>query len=119
MPLLIRLAPALALMGLIFFLSAQPDLSSGIDGWDFLLRKLAHMTVFGLLFGALLYALRGNAPAAAAITVLYAISDEWHQSFVDGRHGAPTDVLIDTAGVAIAWAWWAGRRRRRVSPAAG
>jgi VanZ family protein len=36
------------------------------------------------------------------ITVAYAISDEWHQSFVEGRHGSPVDVLIDTAGAGAA-----------------
>ena len=39
---------------------------------------------------------------AALIAVAYAISDEYHQSFVEGRHGSPVDVLIDSTGVAIA-----------------
>lgn len=116
----VRFAPALALMGLIFFLSAQPDLSSGIEGWDFLLRKIGHMCVFGGLFALLWWAMPRRPAAAAAVTVLYAISDEWHQSFTEGRHGTPTDVAIDAAGVLLAWlvivAW---QRRRRVSPAAG
>ena len=43
MHLFTRFAPPLALMGLIFFLSAQPDLSSGLGTWDTVLRKLAHM----------------------------------------------------------------------------
>ena len=38
-----RFAPPLLLMGLIFFLSAQPDLSSGLGTADTILRKLAHM----------------------------------------------------------------------------
>ena len=108
-----RCAPALALMGLIFFLSSRPDLSSGIEGWDFLLRKLGHMAIFGALFLALLYALPGRPREAAVLAVLYATSDEWHQSFVEGRHGTPTDVLIDTAGVLVAWALVRRRRRTR------
>src|SRR3954470_13870906 len=39
-----RYAPPLLLMALIFVLSAQPDLSSGLGVWDLILRKLAHMT---------------------------------------------------------------------------
>lgn len=113
-----RGAPALALMGVIFFLSSRPDLSSGIEGWDLLLRKLGHMVVFGALFLALLHALPGRPREAAALAILYAAGDEWHQSFVDGRHGTPTDVLIDTVGVLLAWSWWAARHRRRLSPAA-
>ncbi|MBI5103954.1 MAG: hypothetical protein HZB46_03005 [Solirubrobacterales bacterium] len=45
-----RFGPPLALMALIFFLSAQPDLSSGLGSWDLVLRKLAHMTEYGVLF---------------------------------------------------------------------
>jgi VanZ family protein len=33
---------------------------------------------------------------------VYACSDEWHQSFVAGRGPSFTDVLIDTAGAAVA-----------------
>jgi VanZ family protein len=35
------------------------------------------------------------------LAVAYAVTDEFHQRFVAGRHGAPLDVLIDTAGVLI------------------
>ena len=38
-----RFAPPLLLMGLIFFLSAQPDLNSGLGTWDTVLRKIAHV----------------------------------------------------------------------------
>jgi VanZ family protein len=100
--------PPIALMGLIFFLSAQPDLSSGLGSWDFVLRKCAHATVFGLLAVSWWRALRPvgsprRALAAAwVIAVAYAISDELHQSFVSGRHGSPVDVLIDAAGATAA-----------------
>jgi VanZ family protein len=32
----------------------------------------------------------------------YALTDEFHQTFVDGRHGTPVDWLIDSAGAAAA-----------------
>jgi VanZ family protein len=108
--------PPIALMGLIFFLSAQPDLSSGLGTADLILRKIAHAAVYGLLWFLWWRALRGfgadgyAVAAAMAITVGYAISDEWHQSFVEGRHGSPVDVLIDTAGASLA-ALVATRRR--------
>jgi VanZ family protein len=99
------LAP-LALMGLIFFLSAQPDLDSGLGTLDFVLRKLAHATEYALLTILWAWALRPavtwNVPAAAAIAFLYAVSDEFHQTFVEGRTGSPIDVLVDAAGVVIA-----------------
>jgi VanZ family protein len=101
---LARFGPPLALMGLIFFLSAQPDLSSGLGDWDLVLRKLAHMAEYAALFVLWRRALPGTSPwAAAAIAVGYACTDEYHQSFVEGRHGAPIDVLIDAAGVGVGW----------------
>ncbi len=96
-------APPLLLMGVIFFLSAQPDLSSGLGTWDLYLRKAAHMTEFGLLFLLWRRALGERAVPAAVIAIAYAVTDEYHQTFVTGRHGAPVDVLIDATGVALAY----------------
>ena len=113
MDVILRFAPPLALMALIFFLSAQPDLDSGLGDWDTVLRKLAHMVEYGVL--ALLWwrALRTRSPApAAVVAVAYAITDEFHQSFVAGRHGSPVDVLIDSAGVALAIAAATASRAR-------
>ena len=108
--------PPVALMGLIFFLSAQPDLSSGLGAWDVLLRKLAHAGIYAALTLLWWRALRhGGAseprPLAAAflIAVAYSATDEWHQTFVTGRHGSPADVLIDAGGAGAA-ALWALRR---------
>ncbi len=98
-----RLAPPLLLMAVIFFLSAQPDLNSGLGVWDTIGRKFVHAAVYGALWFLWWRALRTQNPIPAiAITLLYAISDEYHQTFVHGRHGSPIDVAIDMAGVAIA-----------------
>ena len=109
LPTLKRCLPPLALMAIIFALSAQPDLNSGLGGWDTVLRKLAHAFAFGLLWWLWLRAL-GRSWLAAAITLAYAAGDEWHQSFVQGRVGSPLDVAIDAAGIAIAAALWRNRR---------
>jgi VanZ family protein len=107
----------LALMGLIFFLSAQPDLTTGLGTWDLILRKLAHATEYGLL--ALLwwraFAAAGMPAAraallAACISIAYSASDEYHQTFVHGRHGAPLDVAID-ALAAVGVSGYLARRR--------
>ena len=107
-----RLLPPLALMGLIFFFSAQPDLSTGLGIWDTILRKAAHMTEYGVLWW-LWYRALGfrHLGVAVAITLTYAATDELHQTFVHGRHGTPVDVLIDATGVAIAV--FATRRRAK------
>ncbi len=97
-----RFGPPLLLMGLIFLLSAQPDLNSGLGTWDTVLRKLAHMTEYGLLWFLWWRALGyGNPLPAIAITLVWAASDEYHQSFVEGRHGTPWDVAIDAVGVGL------------------
>ena len=106
-----RFGPPLALMGVIFFFSAQPDLGTGLGVWDTILRKAAHMAEYGVLWFLWYRALERHTPwPAAAITLAYAITDEYHQSFVEGRHGTPVDVLIDAAGIAIAIAVHARRR---------
>jgi VanZ family protein len=72
-------------------------------------RKLAHFGEFMLLGAALMLhfdainkarPLRYGPAAAFTVGAAYAVSDEFHQLFVEGRGGTPTDVLIDTAGVA-------------------
>jgi VanZ family protein len=103
-------------MAAIFFFSAQSDLNSHLGLIDFIGRKLVHMASFGTLAYLWFWALRGSVRrpmlTAAAIAVLYACSDEWHQSFVEGRHGTPVDVAIDSVGIAIA-AYLANRQGRR------
>ena len=105
-------------MALIFYLSAQPNLSSGLGAWDTVLRKGAHMAEYGVLWLLWWRALRYTRPAlAVAITVGYAITDEVHQSTVAGRHGAVSDVAIDALGVGLAGlvVVLLARRRRRYS----
>jgi len=111
-----RFVPPAALMGVIFFLSAQPDLNSGLGTIDFVGRKLVHMSEFGLLWFLWDRAFDEQRPwLAAAIAVGYAGTDEFHQLFVQGRHGTPVDVAIDAAGVGAAMALTTLARRGRLS----
>ncbi|HXG77088.1 MAG TPA: VanZ family protein [Gaiellaceae bacterium] len=103
--------PAVLWAGLIFALSSVPDLSTGLGGWDLVLRKLAHAAEYAVL-GALLLRASGSARLALALGVLYAASDELHQSFVPGREGAPLDVAIDAVGVAAGVLLWQRARLR-------
>lgn len=99
-----RFAPPLLLMAVIFTLSAQPNLGTGLGVWDTILRKGAHMAEFGLLWWLWWRAFdRRPYLWATVITLAYAASDELHQSFVSGRHGSPVDWLIDACGVVIAF----------------
>lgn len=98
-------------MALIFFFSHQPDLSSGLGVWDTIGRKLFHMAEYSLLCFLWWRALagvttRGRAlVVAAAVSLAYAITDEIHQTFIEGRHGSPIDVAIDSVGIAAACVW--------------
>jgi VanZ family protein len=113
-----RYAPPLAVMALIFALSATPDLSSGLGAWDFALRKLAHVTIFGVLWLTLARATQWRRPVLAiVIAILYASSDEVHQTFVEGRHGTPVDVAIDAFGIGLAVLARTVATRRRRPPA--
>jgi VanZ family protein len=114
-----RLLPPLLWMGVIFALSAQPDLGTGLGGWGLVLRKLAHMAEYGLLWWLWWRAVGGRrAGLAAAIAIAYAATDELHQTFVGGRHGTPVDVAIDAVGVAIGWIIATRARRRSRETAA-
>ena len=101
-------APPLILMAVIFLLSAQPSLDSGLGVADTIGRKLVHFGEYALLTFLWWRALRTRmepgraALIALAVSSLYAATDEFHQTFVEGRSGHPVDWLIDTAGAATA-----------------
>jgi VanZ family protein len=106
----LRRAPApLALMALIFVFSAQSDLDTGLGVWDEIGREFAHVGEYLALtllwIWALRPAVRRPVIAAASISLLYAISDEWHQSFVEGRGASVFDLGMDAIGVALAVAF--------------
>lgn len=99
-------------MFLIFYFSSQnAEQSTQTSAWflQFLpfsmhtVRKLAHFTIYALLgFNTYnmykSYKIKHSAIFALITCMLYACSDEWHQSFVSGRSPQMTDVGIDTCG---------------------
>jgi VanZ family protein len=104
--LLLRLLPPLLMMAAIFYFSAQPFDGPDLAWYEVIARKLGHVGGYALLTAAWGWALRGLVARpvlwAAALSFLYACSDEYHQTFVDGRSGTVTDVLIDSVGIALA-----------------
>lgn len=109
-----RFGPPLALMAVIFVLSAQPHLATDLGTLDLIGRKLIHMLEYGLLWLLWHRALGWrHGWAAAAIAIGYAATDEFHQTFVEGRQGHVRDVVIDTLGVivaATAYRYWTFRQ---------
>ena len=105
-----RWLPVLLWAGVIFALSSIPSLGTGLGVWDPILRKGAHVTEYAILAVLLVRALGRELPALA-LGVLYAASDELHQSFVRGRHASPIDVAIDVGGLALGLVAWRVSRR--------
>jgi VanZ family protein len=73
-------------------------------------RKAAHFTEYALLGLCLMLHLDAIGKKIViklpwliswGIGTLYALTDEWHQGFVGGRHPAILDVTIDSCGVAV------------------
>ena len=103
-----RWLPALIMMGLIFMFSSMPSGRLPSFGeWDLLIKKGGHAFGFGMLGLAYAYALpprlsRGQRWLISLLMViLFALSDEFHQSFVEGRNSSLVDVVIDTSGAII------------------
>ena len=111
----LRWALVLGWMAVIFILSAQPDLPRPSLGWlDLAISCGAHGFVYAVLALLLVWAFGTNRRAlfgAFLLAMLYGLSDEFHQSFVPGRHPDPLDLLCNGAGAGVALAAWAWLRR--------
>jgi len=88
----------------------------------FIIVKGWHVTEFAVLTVLCVTAIRwwtGRAndrviAASMLFCIVFAASDEWHQSFVPDRSGTISDVLIDTLGVCIAGIVMLSRQRKNV-----
>lgn len=110
---------ALIWMAVIFAFSSQANSGAYTEAYlqeaNVPVRKLAHMFEFAVL--AVLYQTalarsitKANGQAkskfkhyclAFVLAVLYALSDEWHQSFVPGRSSSLLDSGVDSIGALI------------------
>ena len=115
------------MMAAIFFFSSIPGNDMpGFGLFDLLVKKGGHALGYALLALSVLHALQPLwAPAppplkmlllAWAFTLLYAASDEFHQSFVPGRMASWVDVMIDATGAFLGlavfrfWRVFSGRK---------
>lgn len=113
---------SLICMGVIFYFSSRTaaessSQSTSVIDWltklfgsnvftDFIVRKSAHFLEYTglclLLNWALLFSKGKPLPAAALpVASLYAVTDEIHQLFVEGRSCEVNDWAIDTAGAIL------------------
>jgi hypothetical protein len=104
-----RWFPALVIMLAIFIISSQPrnklPFFVNLD-WDYVVKKAGHFIGYGFLALAYFHMLRYDKKQywlAWTFAVLYAATDEFHQSFVSGRHSSIVDVfLFDGLGALFA-----------------
>lgn len=103
--------PAVVWASLIFYMSSRSSIKTVDVYWqDFLIKKIAHFTEY-FIFSVLVYRALSNTTNLSKkkslvlsfiITVIYAASDELHQSFIPGRESRIRDVVIDSIGSASA-----------------
>ncbi len=112
-----RWLPLLLGMGVIFFASHQPAVDLPQFGlWDVAFKKTGHFLGYaGLALLALRAVLDWPRPyfTAAIIVFLFSMSDEFHQTFIPGRHGTPVDVAIDMSGALTSLWLLHGRRQKQ------
>ncbi len=96
------------MMVAIFTFSSLPSSRLPDFGpYDFLVKKSGHAIGYALLGLSYFYALppRLNSGyrwlTALMMAVLFALSDEFHQSFVQGRTSSLRDVMIDGTSAAV------------------
>jgi VanZ family protein len=99
--------PAIFWMIVIFAFSARPAVqTSTIDWQDFAVKKTAHFVEYAVLTVLFIYSIRRTTSlslinsiiVALILSVVYAVSDEFHQSFVPGREPRIRDVFVDILG---------------------
>ena len=98
-------APWILMMIAITVESSIRDISLPDIGITFT-DKLAHFGVFGIMGwvltrGMVLSNKRYPILISVAIGFIFAVTDEWHQSFVPGRDADVLDVLADLIGLIV------------------
>ena len=112
--------PAFLMMGIIFWFSAHSAEELPYFDWaDTIVKKSGHMVGYGLLAFTYWYGLgmdRQKSWLAWLLAVLFALTDEFHQSFVSGRHPSIWDVMIfDNLGALISL-WLANKYIKQKRP---
>src|SRR4051794_41633038 len=90
-----RYGPPVALMALIFFLSAQSNLNSGLGVWDLIGRKVVHASEYALLFCLWWRGPRApGPPPAAARPVRLSLTPPVHHTLPPRGRGPPPPRLL-------------------------
>ncbi len=108
------------MMAVIFWFSSQPADELPVFSWaDTIVKKAGHVTGYAILAFWYWYALgkdKNKHWLAWLLAILYALTDEFHQSYVSGRHPSIWDVLIfDNFGALISL-WLANKHVKQKRP---
>jgi VanZ family protein len=105
----LRLLVLLAWMALIAYWSNQPNLPidqpSVANAMHNFQHRFAHVLAYGLMGLLAWWSFEGRPRAwliAIALTSVFGMTDEFHQSFIPGRRAAVDDWLLDTLSAALA-----------------
>lgn len=103
---LLHWLPAVFYAGLIFSLSHQSRPAGGNLGPDYVLHFFEYgffalTLVWGATRGTLNRIPSGYWVALWLVSVLYAVLDEWHQSFLPERDASLEDVIADAVGALV------------------
>ena len=96
--------PAVLYMGFIFYMSSGPVESDTLQRVpDYVLHACGYAALYALVHvacheGVRVRSGRGSYWLPLLITILYGISDEFHQSFVPSRDASLRDLLADGLG---------------------
>jgi VanZ family protein len=115
-----RWFPALIAMAVIFWFSSQPSEVLPTFNWaDRIVKKSGHVIEYALLTYSYWFALGMDHKRRWVVwilAILYAATDEYHQSFIHGRHASAWDVLIfDNFGALISL-WWTDKYLKQKRP---
>ena len=93
-------------IGIFIYYISSLQFGTGSGGTGSINATLYHIIVFVFFAMFLEISLsRGRSKigiiAGLIVAFLYAISDEWHQSFVPGRDSSFKDILLDSLGIII------------------
>ena len=107
--------PVLWMLIIFSFSSRQRTQVSDVYTLNFLFYKSLHVLEYAALYFLLFRAFLKNSSNqtmrkrawiwAFVIAILYAASDEIHQTFVPTREGRPRDVAIDTIGMFLMYSY--------------
>lgn len=123
----------------IFIFSSIPTLPTPkILWWDFILKKSAHVIEYGILYYLVFKAVKNTSEVLCPVPygtgslsftsevkkikiitfifcLIYALSDEYHQSFVPGRHAKLMDIGFDFLGMFFMCRWLKNRPHKEVN----